>query len=345
MRVGMLHVDLPPHSIGGVARQVDLLARTLSARGHAVEVWSTTAGPAEAPYDVHVLDRPAGRLGRAYGVALEFRRAPLSGVDVVHAHGDDWLLPPGLPRVRTFYGSALKEALSATSAKRRAGQTFAYATEWLSAGRADVAASISATSRRQLPLVRRVVPCAVDGAFFASGQVREPAARGSRVLFVAGSLGGRKRGHLVVEAVRRLHARRPDLRLTLVCPDLVDLPFVDQHVNVSTDRLAELYRDADVLCSASSYEGFGVPYAEALAAGLPVVTTGNPGALEVLEGGLHGVVVDPPGLEQALEALLADPTRRSLLSEAGRQAAERYRPDAVAAAYEELYRQAVAGHS
>lgn len=342
----MLHVDLPPHSVGGVARQVDLLARTLTARGHVVQVWSTTPGPPDAPYEVHVLSRPSGAASRAYGVAVGFRRVRTRGeVDVVHAHGDDWLMPRATPRVRTFYGSALREAWSATSAKRRAGQSFAYATEWLSASRAEVSVSISRTSRRQLPLVREVVPCAVDAEFFGpasgfeQGQL-ERGERGPRVLYVAGSLGGRKRGHLVVEAVRQLQHSHRDLRLTLVCPDVVDLPFVDQRTDVSTAELASLYRSSDVLCSASSYEGFGVPYAEALASGLPVVTTNNPGAREVLAGGQNGVIVDPAGLQQALHSLLSDPARRAALAQRGRQAAEQYRPETVAAAYVRLYRRA-----
>ena len=43
------------------------------------------------------------------------------------------------------------------------------------------------------------------------------------------------------------------------------------------EELAREYRAAWVFCLPSSYEGFGIPYAEAMASGTPVVATPNPG--------------------------------------------------------------------
>lgn len=329
----MLHVDLPPSARGGVAHQVHLLSSTLVRRGHAVTVVSTTPGPGGAPYDVRIvqLSGPAWA-SRLWGTAAAWRGLGLD--TVVHAHGDDWLLPRSVRRLRTFYGSAASELLSASSAKRRIGQGFAYGTEWVSALRATSSVMIADNNRRFLPLVRDVVPCAVDDAFFTA--VRQPSSDPT-VLFVAGSLGGRKRGQLVVEAVRQVRRTLPGTRLVLVCPERVDEPWVEQHSRLPVDELAGLYARAWVLCSASSYEGFGVPYVEALAAGVPVVTTGNPGAREVLAGGRLGVLSAPEALAQDLLELLRDEPRRQALSELGRRAAHAYSADVVAAAYEARY--------
>ena len=63
---------------------------------------------------------------------------------------------------------------------------------------------------------------------------------------------------------------------------------------------------------------------EAMAAGLPVITSGRNGAAEALRSGLDGVVVDGPddvaGLAEALTSL-ADPARRSAMGEQARQTA------------------------
>lgn len=58
MKVAHLHVDLPPASRSGVARQVNLLARTLTQRGHDVTVWTTAGGPADAPYQLRTAPVP-----------------------------------------------------------------------------------------------------------------------------------------------------------------------------------------------------------------------------------------------------------------------------------------------
>lgn len=342
MRIGMLHVDLPPHSTGGVARQVDLLAETLVARGHEVTVWSTTAGRSDASFEVCKVSASGGRLARVYGVASAFSRTAFApDLDILHAHGDDWLLNTPIPLVRTFYGSALREALSATSSKRRLGQAFAYATEWISAHKADECATISASTRRQLPQVRKVVPCAVAEQFFNRPRTADEGR--PTALFIAGTLGGRKRGHLVLEAVRLAKRRHPKLRLTVVCPENPNLSFVDWRPHLSTEELANLAAESTVLLSASSYEGFGVPYAEALAAGLPIATTGNPGARDILDQGRFGVVVRPEDLGQCLSDLLEDPGRRQHLSEAGRIRALLFAPHRVAEAYEGLYAAVRAG--
>ncbi len=339
----MLHVDLPPYSVGGVARQVDLLASTLTSRGHDVLVYSTSRATGASRYAVQQVSSRGSKLSRVAGVAAAFRQATRSSTaDVLHGHGDDWLVDSRIPRVRTFYGSAWQEARSAQRFRRRAGQTFAYGTEWLSGLRADITTTISETTRDQLPFVQRVIPCAVPAPFF---DVPEPSQLLSpRVLYVAGTLGGRKRGQLVIEAVRQAREQIPDLRLRLVCPEPSTEDFIDWLPNLTEDELAREYGAASVLCSASSYEGFGVPYAEALAAGVPVVTTTNPGALEVLDQGRLGVVSRDDELATRLLALLQNRTARQDYARTGRQAALRYRPEAVAQGYEELYETALAKH-
>ena len=74
------------------------------------------------------------------------------------------------------------------------------------------------------------------------------------------------------------------------------------------------------MVSPSLYEGFGLPAAEAMACGTPVVATTAGAFPEVIAAGETGVLV-PPGdataLADAIAAMLADPDRRIAMGGAG----------------------------
>lgn len=93
---------------------------------------------------------------------------------------------------------------------------------------------------------------------------------------------------------------------------------------VSTEELAEQYRTATVVVVPSTYEGFGLPAAEAMACAAPVVAT-TAGALPEVVGdaGLLVPPADVRGLVNAISALLNDREKRCLLGEAGHRRATR----------------------
>ena len=335
----MLQASLPPSPrAGGVGYQVDLLARALCDRGHIVTTFVVDQPREGTPYRCAQVRVGGGAARQLWSVGWAFSRLDLSGHDVVHAHGDDWLFGRRA-RVRTFYGSALMEARTATRLLRQAAQACYYGLEWVSSlNHASVA--ISEGTRRYLPLVRATIPCAVDsGAFYPGGaRTAEPT-----ILFVAGTLQGRKRGSLLLEAFAEVRRAVPGARMTIVSRDRVDVPGVTCLSGLAPVELGALYRSHWMLCSTSSYEGFGVPYVEALASGLPVVTTTNDGAREVLRGGDLGVLSSPEELARDIVALIGDGPRREHLAGVGAEAARAYAVDVVAARYEELYSQVAAG--
>jgi len=89
------------------------------------------------------------------------------------------------------------------------------------------------------------------------------------------------------------------------------------------DQLAEAYRNADLFVLPSHYEGYGMVISEALAHGLPVITTTG-GALAHTLPRDAGLAV-PPGDSQALAEALARWLDEPELRQQLRQGAQRAR--------------------
>lgn len=87
---------------------------------------------------------------------------------------------------------------------------------------------------------------------------------------------------------------------------------------VSVGRLGTLFRGAAGLVYPSTYEGFGLPLAEAMAVGCPVIASDRTALPEVLGGA--GILVDPDdvdGWADAMRRLLDDDDLRMALRAAG----------------------------
>lgn len=85
---------------------------------------------------------------------------------------------------------------------------------------------------------------------------------------------------------------------------------------VETHELLQLYARASLVVVPSLYEGFGLPAAEAMACGAPVVATAAGALPEVMRVGAGGVLVppgDPAALAEGILGLLASPETRIAL--------------------------------
>jgi len=94
---------------------------------------------------------------------------------------------------------------------------------------------------------------------------------------------------------------------------------VIQEAHASERALVAAYDAADVLVMPSTFEGYGLPVVEAMAAGLPVVASGAGGLREVVgDAGLVTGAVDAEPLAEVLAALLADRAKQGELIARGR---------------------------
>jgi len=104
-------------------------------------------------------------------------------------------------------------------------------------------------------------------------------------------------------------------------------------------------RRMDMLVHASlSPEPFSQVIIEGMAAGVPVIAAAAGGPAEIITHDVNGVLYpmgDQPALAQVLRELGADPQRRQRLSDGGLASVDAYRPEAVAARMEGLYRDVI----
>jgi phosphatidyl-myo-inositol alpha-mannosyltransferase len=336
MRIGMYHCRLPEpgRKPGGVEVFVDRLARAMTVRGHdvAVHTFSGDAGP--APYAIHTL-RPARAaadpLVRQYLAPWLLNARPKMDYDVFHFHGDDWFcFRRPVPTVRTFYGSALLESLSATSVKRRVDQAMVFLLEQLAGRLADARYGIGSDSRL-LYRADGVLQLGID----TPAEPRAPSARPS-ILFV-GTWEGRKRGRLLHEAFQEfVRPAFPDAELWMVSDHCEPGPGVEWLKEPRDADIQSRLQRAWLFALPSSYEGFGIPYLEAMAWGVPTLATPNPGAEDLLRGGA-GLIVEPEQLGTTLVRLIGDEAERDRLAEAGRARARDFAWSPICESYEVAY--------
>jgi len=343
MRLAVLSYSLPVRGQkrGGIERAAHTLAEGLAERGHHVVVFSHDRKPEGAKYDVRELPWKAfvstwvgrritmGYLGNVLALLPDYR-----GFDAVVAYGDSVLLPlNGVPVVRVMPGSALGEAMHATSVGRVVLQLGVYLQELATAlGQRTV--GISENTRRFNPFVRDVIPLGVDSRiFFPKSGEKSP----EPSLIFVGTEQGRKRGSLLLKIFQEIvRPAFPEATLAFVGPQGPSMPGVTYHTGISDAELASLYRRAWVCASPSTYEGFGLPYLEAMACGTAVVARPNPGSCEVLGDGAYGQLAEDAKFGVAVVALLKNEHARRRWEASGVLRAQQFSLSEMIDRYEAL---------
>lgn len=184
-----------------------------------------------------------------------------------------------------------------------------------------------------------VLPIPIDTEHFAPLADSEWARCPPRLVFVGRADDPRKNLGLLLDAFRLARLTMPDLELRLVGqPPSDSLPEGVEVVGEVSD-VASHIRDARLLVLPSLQEGFGVVAAEALACGVPVVTTPCGGPVEAVVGSGAGRVLqgfDPEELAVTALGLVEDEATLVAMRRAARRyALDRYGVDRFRASVED----------
>lgn len=349
MRIVLVTHFFPAHG-GGIERVAAQLARRMSDAGHEVVWCASDVDPPPALPGVqtrpmrsfNVVERltgfpyPLWTAGAWRTLAAEIRRA-----DAVHVHD-------------AIYASSLGAALFARRAGRRLvvtqhiGQvplpwplapTYAAANRWAAArvlARADAVAFISPQVREHFERMVgaqpgfHYVPNGVDLDVFQPPATDRAALRAALgfdaqrpLLLFVGRFAPKKR----LPVVRALAERRPQWQWCVVGQGPEDpagwrLPNVATPGPLAQDRLADLYRAADLLVLPSVGEGFPLVVQEAMACGLPACIRAEVAAGSTMPADLWFRLPDD-GTPAAQEIAAAEAVIEQALAAGSSRAAER----------------------
>lgn len=374
MRITHLTLTYPP-VVGGADLYCEEIAAGMAERGHEVSVLASdllehvrfVRLPADVPRreirrGVSVERHRAFNVpGRIYPVMPGFISA-LNRLrpDVIHAHC--WSYYPvdlaalrhrthGTPVVIKPWFPLRKER--PPFLRRRADELSAQVSAVIAASsfEADAITAAGLSPRRI-----EIIPPGIDPAPFQAARTDrfdEIGWSGNPVILFVGRLAGGKGVDTLVDAMGRLASRHPRLRAALVGPDYgAKTPALEQAKKLGiADRLRffepppdlpAFYRSSTVFCLPTRYEAFGIVLIEAMAAGLPIVSTRVGAVPTVVDDGRTGLLVEkdaPAALAAALDRVLAEPGLAPRLAAAASVEVERkYRRDVTLDALEKLYR-------
>lgn len=285
LHIGINALYLIPGGVGGTEVYLRSLAAAMEEldTGHRITVFSNKeTGPMGV--DPRVLDVQASN--RASRILFEQSKLP----GILGRERIDVLLNPGFtapfrapcPQVTVFHDLQHK----------RHPEYFRWfdlpawrLLLWVAARRSERLIAVSAATRDDLlrfypfltPDVIDVVPHGVDEEFFALAARREP----GDFLLCPSTTHPHKNHARLLRAFARLRESHPGLKLVLtgvkgfVHEEVARLaeslgPSVELRGWVERGELLELFRTARAVVYPSTFEGFGMPVAEALAAGVPL---------------------------------------------------------------------------
>ena len=361
MRIALVIDSFDPLH-GGLAQWTAEFAGYLVEQGHEVEVvaFEAAAGHGLAGAAIHLLPSAAGELARARAVARHFAARPAAArPDVVHDTGTSWSGDVFHPQTGSRLLSLRQEVASFGPLRRLRG-TVSPKMIWrrhrmvrLERLQAVQALRIVAVSRQVRDLLAgrhgvshariTVVPNGVNTAHFARERLaplREEARRAlgaepGCTLFLAAAYNPHLKGLArTLRALGRLAASGAQVKLVVAGPQadahwlrLVEAEGLAGRVAMlgPVAAMDRLFAAADAFVHPTRWDACSRATLEAMAAGLPTITTAADGASELMEDGRTAFIL-PRGCADALAErmrALLDPLLRARLGAAAAAAVAR----------------------
>src|SRR5438445_3176467 len=197
------------------------------------------------------------------------------------------------------------------------------------------------------------IPNGVEPRFFISREYRDG---DSLQLLYAGTWLDQRGIFYIRDAMRNLVARLPRFTMTFagcgVPPEEIQRFFgaelagrISIRPVVAAEQMQELYSEHDVFLFPSLMEGLPSVLLEAMATGMPVITTETCGMPDVVENDYNGLLIRPAdasAIEEGILRLVGSVELRKKLGVAARETMKRYTWEHAARRLETLYRRVLA---
>jgi len=386
MRILMVS-DVSFPRVNGVSTSIATFRQSLAELGHDSVLIAPAYGGRTAVPEADVIRVPArpvprdpeDRLMSARAVRALAPRLAAQGFDVVHVHtpfvahyaGIALARALGLPVVETYHTFFEEYLHHYVPLLPRVATR--YLARRLSVSQCRDVAALVVPSAQMLATLRgygvaaraEVLPTGIDLARFRGGDgARFRAAHGippgRPVLVHISRVAHEKNIDFVLEAVARVRARVPDVLLVIAGegPALghvrrraaalgLDGSVLFVGYLARDGALLDCYRAGDLFVFASRTETQGLVLLEALALGVPVVSTAVMGTADVLRDA-KGAVIAPDevgGFADTVAGVLADPARRARLAAAAPADAAGWSAPAMARRLATLYHSVAANHA
>ncbi len=193
-----------------------------------------------------------------------------------------------------------------------------------------------------------VIPNGVDLKRFCPAQTSDRT--DTLRLLTVGRLSVTKRVEMLIDAVEILHNEDCKLHLTIVGGGQMEQQLkdvvsgkglgdvIDIAGRIEAENMPQVYRENDIFISATMQEGMSNAMLEAMASGLPIVTTRCEGVEELITD--NGVIVEPVSGEdiaRAIKNLADNPQTQREMAVAARSRAVQFAWDRAAQRYLNLY--------
>jgi glycosyltransferase involved in cell wall biosynthesis len=172
-----------------------------------------------------------------------------------------------------------------------------------------------------------VIPPGVDLAKWKAPDQRPKNTRKVKLLFVGGDF-KRKGGNALLQAFRNSICDICELDIVTqsdIDSEGLDSIRVHKDLSANSPELLALYHNADIFVFPTLGDCLPIALMEAMAAGLPIISTGVGAINEMVSDGVNGIIISPDNTESLIEALIRlsnDHEMRNGMGIAGRVIAE-----------------------